>query len=307
MEGIVVKTTGHLYRVLSDEGEIVECNLKGNFRMKTISSTNPIVVGDRVCFEKNTHPVATITSITPRFNEMVRRSSNLSKLAHIIAANLDLTALVVSANYPETSTVFIDRFLVAAESFKIPTVLVINKMDLYDSAELEKVAAWKELYQSIGYPCYLISARSGEGVDTLRTLLESKITLLSGNSGVGKSSLLNLLAPKSGMKTNAISEYHNKGMHTTTFSEMFPLLNGGYVIDTPGIKGFGMVDIAPKEVGRYFRDIFEISPQCRFYNCTHLHEPGCAVVEAVEDGRIHPSRYTSYLSIVDEYEKGKYR
>lgn len=307
MEGTVVKTTGHLYRVLSDEGEMVDCNLKGNFRMKSISSTNPIVVGDRVCFEKNMHQVATITSIKPRFNEMVRRASNLSKQAHIIAANMDLAALVVTVNYPETSTVFIDRFLVAAESFKIPAVIVINKMDLYDNVELEKVAAWEELYQSIGYPCHPISAQTGEGVDALRQLLKGKITLLSGNSGVGKSSIINLLDPESAMKTNAISAYHNKGMHTTTFSEMFPLLNGGFVIDTPGIKGFGMVDIALDEVGHYFKDIFELSSQCRFYNCTHLHEPGCAVVEAFENGRIYPSRYISYLSILEEYEKGKYR
>jgi ribosome biogenesis GTPase len=307
MEGIIVKTTGHLYHVLSDNGEVVECNLKGNFRMHSISSTNPIVVGDRVCFEKNTHQIATITSIKPRSNEMVRRSSNLSKQAHILAANIDLAALVVSVNYPETSTVFIDRFIAAAESFKIPVVIVINKIDLYDAVELEQVAAWKELYQSIGYPCYSVSARNDEGVDALRKLLENKITLLSGNSGVGKSSLLNLLVHHSEMKTRAISEYHNKGMHTTTFSEMFPMNDGGFVIDTPGIKGFGMVNIPPEEIAHYFRELFEISSQCKFYNCTHLHEPGCAVIEAVQDSRIHLSRYTSYLSIVDEYEKGKYR
>ncbi|MBB3188211.1 ribosome small subunit-dependent GTPase A [Microbacter margulisiae] len=307
MEGVVVKTSGQLYRVLSNDGSLVECNLKGNFRLKSISTTNPIVVGDHVCFEKNAHDIAMITAIKPRINEMVRRASNLSKQAHIIAANIDLAVLVVTTNYPKTYSVFIDRFLVAAESFKIRAIIVINKIDLYHEDELSVVEQWQTLYQSIGYPCYAVSAESGEGISTLHHSLIGKISLFSGNSGVGKSSLLNRLSPDSAAKTNAISEYHNKGMHTTTFSEMFPLEGGGFVIDTPGIKGFGMTGMSFADVSHYFPEIFKIASDCRFYNCTHTHEPGCAVIEAVQDGRIDPSRYTSYLSILDEFEKGKYR
>ncbi|MGC9151327.1 MAG: ribosome small subunit-dependent GTPase A [Microbacter sp.] len=307
MEGIVIKTTGQTYRVLTSDGIVVDCTLKGNFRLKSISTTSPVVIGDHVVIEPNNSNSFVITSIDPRRNEVVRRSSNLSKQAHIIASNIDLAALVVTVNYPPTSTVFIDRFLAAVESFKIPAMLIVNKMDVYNEVEKEEVLKLQTIYESIDYPVLTLSAQTGEGIDALKDGLHDKITLFSGNSGVGKSSIINCLIPDVDIRINSISTYHNRGMHTTTFSEMFALPFGGYVIDTPGIKGFGMVDMMPEEVSHYFREMFALSSQCRYSNCTHLHEPGCAVMEAFERGLIHPSRYASYVSIFEEFEKGKYR
>jgi ribosome biogenesis GTPase len=307
MEGIVIKTTGQTYRVLTPTGDVAECTLKGNFRLKSISTTSPVVIGDHVVFEQNNSNTFVITSISPRRNEVVRRSSNLSKQAHIIASNIDLAALIITVNYPPTSTVFIDRFLAAVESFKIPAMLIVNKMDLYDEHEKEEVLRLKTMYESIGYPVLTFSAETTEGIEVLKQALMGKITLLSGNSGVGKSSVINCLIPDAAVKIHSISAYHNRGMHTTTFSEMFALPFGGFVIDTPGIKGFGMVDMMPEEVSHYFREMFALSSQCRYSNCTHLHEPGCAVMDALEQGLIHPSRYASYVSIFEEFEKGKYR
>lgn len=307
MEGIVIKTTGQTYRVLTSEGKLADCTLKGNFRLKAISTTSPIVIGDHVVLEQNSLNKYVITFIHPRRNEVVRRSSNLSKQAHIIASNIDLAALIITVNFPPTSTVFIDRFLAAVESFKIPAALIINKMDLYNAFEKEEVEHIKTLYESIGYPVWTISAQTNEGMETLKSQLQGKITLLSGNSGVGKSSIINGLIPNAKIKINPISTYHNRGMHTTTFSEMFELPAGGFVIDTPGIKGFGMVDMKPEEVSHYFREMFALSPHCHYSNCTHLHEPGCAVMNGLEQGIIHPSRYASYVSIFEEFEKGKYR
>jgi ribosome biogenesis GTPase len=308
MHGLVIKNVGSSYWVLPDTGTAaVECKIKGTFRMQGLRTTNPIAVGDRVGFEERPGGVALITAIDDRRNIIVRRASNLSRQSHILASNVDLAALVVTINYPETSTVFIDRFLAGAESYGIPSVLIFNKTDRYREAENRMLAELTTLYESLGYPCHSVSALHDEGIDGLRRLFAGNITLLSGNSGVGKSTIVNAIRPGVGAKTGEISVYHNKGMHTTTFSEMIALEEGGFVIDTPGIKGFGLTEITAEEAGHYFREIFAASPGCRFYNCTHTHEPGCAVIQAVEEGRIHPSRYTSYLSIIDESGQGKYR
>ncbi len=307
MRGLVIKNTGSWYQVHTDEGENVDCKIKGNFRLQGIRSTNPIAVGDYVSIEKNKEGTAFITTIEDRKNYIIRRSSNLSKQSHIIAANLDQAVLIVTINYPETSTVFIDRFLASAEAYHVPSIIVINKIDLYNEEELEYADALIGLYEHIGYSCLKASALNNEGLDVLQSLLKGKVSLFSGNSGVGKSSLINALIPGTNLKTSIISEYHNKGMHTTTFSEMLEIPSGGYLIDTPGIKGFGSVDMKKAEVSHYFREIFEVSKKCHFGNCTHRHEPGCAVVEAVENQLISQSRYNSYLSILNDVDEGKYR
>lgn len=308
MEGLVVKSTGSSYWVLPDDGSgVVECKIKGTFRTKGIRTTNPVVVGDRVIVDEKDGLLSLITSICDRRNVIIRRASNLSKQGHILAANVDLAALIVTINYPETSTVFIDRFLAAAESYSVPSMLVFNKTDLYSEEDSRYLDALVVLYENLNYPCFKISALNKQGVDSLKSVLQGKITLLSGNSGVGKSTLLNALQPDVEVRTGDISEYHNKGMHTTTFSEMIPLPEGGFIIDTPGIKGFGLLEVAPEEAGHYFREIFAKSNECKFYNCTHTHEPGCAVIEAVEALTINPSRYHSYLSIIEESSQGKYR
>lgn len=308
MEGLVIKSTGSSYWVLPDDGsDVLECKIKGTFRTKGIRTTNPVVVGDRVVVEEKDGILALITGICDRNNVIIRRASNLSKQGHILAANVDLAALVVTIKLPETSTIFIDRFLAAAESYRVPSVLVFNKTDLYDEDDLQYLDALIVLYENIGYKCFRISALNREGIEELKSELQGKITLLSGNSGVGKSTLLNVLQPDVEVKTGGISEYHNKGMHTTTFSEMLPLPEGGFIIDTPGIKGFGLLEVTPEEAGHYFREIFETSHNCKFYNCTHTHEPGCAVIEAVEALSINPSRYHSYMSIIEEITQGKYR
>ena len=293
--------------VKTDDGALVECKIKGNFRLKGIRSTNPIAVGDRVCIVPNAEGTAFITEIEDRKNYIIRRASNLSKQSHIIAANVDACMLVVTVNYPETSTTFIDRFLASAEAYRVPVNLVFNKVDLYSEDELRYLDGLVNLYTHIGYPCYQISAANGEGVDALKEDLQGKITLFSGHSGVGKSTLINYLLPDQQLKTGEISSVHNKGMHTTTFSEMYPLGENGYIIDTPGIKGFGTFDMKDEEVGHYFKEIFEFSARCKYGNCTHRHEPGCAVREAVENHYISQSRYNSYLNILEDKEEGKYR
>lgn len=293
--------------VKTDDGALVECKIKGNFRLKGIRSTNPIAVGDRVCIVPNAEGTAFITEIEDRKNYIIRRASNLSKQSHIIAANVDACMLVVTVNYPETSTTFIDRFLASAEAYRVPVNLVFNKVDLYSEDELRYLDGLVNLYTHIGYPCYRISAANGEGVDALKEDLQGKITLFSGHSGVGKSTLINYLLPDHQLKTGEISSVHNKGMHTTTFSEMYPLGENGYIIDTPGIKGFGTFDMKDEEVGHYFKEIFEFSARCKYGNCTHRHEPGCAVREAVENHYISQSRYNSYLNILEDKEEGKYR
>lgn len=306
-KGLVIKNTGSWYVVKSDDGALVECKIKGNFRLKGIRSTNPIAVGDRVCIVPNAEGTAFITEIEDRKNYIIRRASNLSKQSHIIAANVDACMLVVTVNYPETSTTFIDRFLASAEAYRVPVNLVFNKVDLYSEDELRYLDGLVNLYTHIGYPCYRISAANGEGVDALKEDLQGKITLFSGHSGVGKSTLINYLLPDQQLKTGEISSVHNKGMHTTTFSEMYPLGENGYIIDTPGIKGFGTFDMKDEEVGHYFKEIFEFSARCKYGNCTHRHEPGCAVREAVENHYISQSRYNSYLNILEDKEEGKYR
>ena len=301
MKGLVIKNTGSWYTVLTDDGQLVDCKIKGNFRLKGIRSTNPVAVGDRVTVSDNF-----ITDIEPRRNYIIRKSINLSKQSHILAANVDQAFLVVTVVNPQTSTTFIDRFLASAEAYRVPVVLIFNKTDLLDEEMLHYQQLMVRLYESIGYTCRQIAASKGEGVEALRPLLEGKITLLSGNIGVGKSTLINQLVPDANLRTAEISDAHNLGQHTTTFSEMIPM-GGGWLIDTPGIKGFGTFDIEPEELTSYFPEIFKFSQDCRFSNCTHTHEPGCAVLQALEDHYIAQSRYQSYLSMMDDKDEGKYR
>ena len=288
-----------------DDGCTVEAHVKGNFRIKGIRSTNPVAVGDRVSVEQQADGTNWITQICDRRNYIIRRSTNLSKQSHILAANVDQVALLVTVNHPKTSTTFIDRFLAVCEAYRVPAALIFNKIDLYDEADNEELEYLRLLYGSLGYPVYSISApKVGEA---LNDLLRGKTTLLSGNSGVGKSTLLNALFGKEMTRTGIISDAHDRGMHTTTFSEMYFLDDDTAVIDTPGIKGFGTFDMQREEVGHYFKEIFRTSSACRFSNCTHTGEPGCAVQPAVENAQIAYSRYESYLSLLGDCEEGKYR
>ena len=313
MTGLVIKNTGSHYIVLTEDGVERSCLAKGNLRLRGFRSTNPIVVGDHVEVtlsegqgEEEAHY---IRDILPRKNYIIRRAANLSKESHILAANIDASLLICTVAAPETSTTFIDRFLATAEAYRVPTELVFNKIDLYPPEATEYMEELIQLYTSISYPCHRVSATTGEGVGDLIDHLKGKITLFSGHSGVGKSTLINQLIPGVELRTGSISLAHFKGMHTTTFSQMIPLPypEGGYLIDTPGIKGFGMLEMDEAEVSHYFPELFEISKACRFGNCTHTHEPGCAVREAVDEGRIAPSRYVSYLGILEDKEGGKYR
>ncbi len=317
LTGLVIKNTGSWYVVRTDNGQLFDCKVKGNFRLKGIRSTNPVAVGDRVSITPGADgKTALIDSLEDRKNYIIRKASNLSKQSHIIAANIDQAALIVTVSHPETSTTFIDRFLASAEAYRVPVVLIFNKTDIYTEDELHYLQAIIALYESLGYPCFRCSASTGNGIEAIRQSFSGKTTLLSGNSGVGKSTLLNRLIPDAKVKTAGISTAHDTGMHTTTFSEMFPLpptLNSqlstlnSYIIDTPGIKGFGTFDMERAEVSHYFREIFRIGQECRFGDCTHTNEPGCAVLQALEEHRIAQSRYTSYLSMLEDKEAEKYR
>lgn len=307
MRGLVIKNTGSWYLVRTDENKDVECKIRGSFRLKEIRSTNPITVGDRVSIIMNEDGTGVITEIEARKNYIIRRSSNLSKQSHIIASNLDLCFLIVTVSKPVTTTVFIDRFLASAEAYRIPVNLLFNKIDICDEDEIEYMEALINLYEYIGYPCYKISAKNSTGLDILNDRLKDQITLFSGHSGVGKSTLINAIVPNATLRTGDISNYHGKGMHTTTFSEMLELPQGGFIIDTPGIKGFGTVDMNPEEISHYFTEIFKFSHNCRFNNCMHINEPGCAVREAVENHYISESRYKSYINILEDETNDKYR
>ena len=318
MSGLVIKNTGSWYTVLFDDGTTADCKIKGNFRLRGIRSTNPVAVGDRVEVSEGF-----ITEIADRKNYIIRKSPNLSKQSHIIAANVDQAVLVVTVNYPQTSTTFIDRFLASAEAYRVPVILLFNKTDLLDADERHYQDLMVNLYETVGYQCLQVSAVTGKGMDQLLPLLEGKITVFSGNSGVGKSTLLNKIVPEANLRTAEISEAHNAGMHTTTFSEMIPIshstfhiphstinqdrIERSWLIDTPGIKGFGTFDMEPEEICGYFKEIFHFSKNCRFRNCTHTHEPGCAVRKALEEHYIAESRYNSYLSMLEDKEEGKYR
>ena len=313
-QGLVVRNTGSWYTVRTDDGRLIDCKIKGLFRLRGIRSTNPVAVGDRVTVvvnddagTKDTGRRGYITHIADRRNYIIRKSPNLSKQSHIIAANVDQAFLVVTVNYPRTSTTFIDRFLASAEAYRIPVVLIFNKNDILSDDERRYQRMMVELYDTIGYECRVISAATGEGMDDIMDMLKDRITVLSGNSGVGKSTLINRLLPGVNLRTAEISTAHNTGMHTTTFSEMLQLPGGGYIVDTPGIKGFGTFDMEPEELSGYFREIFSFGKGCRFDNCTHTHEPGCAVIKAVEEHYISLSRYQSYLGMLDDKDESKYR
>ena len=313
MHGLVIKNTGYWYTVLTDEGETIDCKIKGNFRLKGIRSTNPVAVGDFVTILPNQEGTAFITAIDDRRNYIIRKSQNLSKQSHIIAANVDQACLVVTIAHPETSTTFIDRFLASAEAYRVPVILIFNKTDILDGDERRYLDMMMQLYRTVGYGCVALSAETGDGVDALMPMLEGKTTLFSGNSGVGKSTLLNRLVPGLNLRTSEISDAHDTGTHTTTFSEMIPLpvkaetSARSWLIDTPGIRGFGTFDMEPEEICSYFKEIFKFSADCRFGNCTHTHEPGCAVLKAVEEHYIALSRYNSYISMLNDKEEGKYR
>lgn len=332
MKGLVVRNTGFWYMVLPeaknlreeslrfaqagfDDGHpvadgLVPCKVKGNFRLKGIRTTNPVAVGDWVNYEMNREGFAFITRIEERRNYIIRRSSNLSKQAHILATNLDMVLLVLTVAHPTTATTFIDRFLATAEAYRVPAMLVINKLDLYTPEDIHYAENLAYLYRTIGYPVHLISVKTGQGLSELCEKLKGKTTLLAGNSGVGKSSLLNTLVPYANAKTAEISDSHDQGMHTTTFSEMYEMETEeekSYLIDTPGIRGFGTIEFEKETVGHYFPEIFRTSADCRFSNCTHTHEPGCAVLAAIEEHYISQSRYDSYLSILQDETEGKYR
>lgn len=307
MHGLIIKNTGSWYTVKTDDGRIVESKVKGNFRLKGIRSTSPVAVGDYVDIIMNAEGTALISAIDDRKNYIIRKASNLSKQSQIIAANLDLALLVITIKQPETSTTFIDRFLAGAEAYRVPVVLVFNKTDLLNDDERRYQRQMIKLYETIGYQCVEISAETGMGITQLQTLLRQKVTLVSGNSGVGKSTLINAIIPHAEQRTAEISNAHGTGMHTTTFSEMIELAEGGYLIDTPGIKGFGTFDIEREELTSYFKEIFKFSKDCRFNNCTHTHEPGCAVIQAVENHYISASRYQSYLNMLEDKDDSKYR
>ncbi|MBE0675084.1 MAG: ribosome small subunit-dependent GTPase A [Bacteroidales bacterium] len=306
-QGIVVKSTGKRYTVLTSDGTIVSCTIKGKFRVKDIRTTNPVAVGDNVYFEiAGDESSAVITRLGKRRNYIIRKSSNLSREAQIIAANIDQAIIMVSLVNPETPVEFIDRFLVTAEAYSVPAVIIFNKIDLHGQDDDDKLHYYKWLYEGIGYSTLSISVENRINIESLHDLLRGKTSLLAGNSGVGKTSLLNLLNPALKLKTEEISHYHKQGKHTTTFPEMHKMPFGGSVIDTPGIRGFGVIDLEKGETYHFFPEIFRIAAACRFHNCLHINEPGCAVISALETGAVTWSRYRSYLSIM-ENDDSKYR
>ena len=310
MQGIVYKSTGSWYTVKGDDGVFYECRIKGKFRIKGIKSTNPVAVGDKVVFDLETVDNAThgiITAIGNRKNYIVRKSVNLSKQVHIIAANVDQAFLMVTLNNPTTYTSFIDRFLVTAEAYDIPAILLFNKLDVYDGEEMVEVDYLMDLYANIGYQVLGISAKSGENVGRVKAMMKNKTSMFSGNSGVGKSTLINCLEPDLELKTAEISEQHLQGQHTTTFAEMYELSFGAKIIDTPGIRGFGIVDMKKEEIGDYFPEFFALKSECKFHNCLHLDEPKCAVKQALEDNKLAWSRYRSYVQMLEEDAEENYR
>lgn len=297
-EGVVIKSTGSWYIVKTHGEEPVSCKIKGRFRLNDLKSTNPVAVGDQVKYSVETSMgTGVIEEIKERHNYIVRRASNLSRQTQILAANIDQAILVATINYPVTTPVFIDRFLASAEAYNIPTTIIFNKTDRYDHFHKDQLEETVEMYEKIGYNVLTTSAKQEENLEDVKELLKDKVSLLAGHSGVGKSTLVNRLEPSLHLKTGEISERHHTGRHTTTYAEMHPLGFGGYIIDTPGIRGFGLFNIEKEELAHYFIDIFKFASDCRYYNCTHFHEPGCAVKEAVEKGMIAPSRYNSYVSI----------
>lgn len=304
-QGTVVRSTGSAYTVRTDDGRTTECRLKGRMRLSGSRSTNPVAVGDRVTFAEE-GGAGVISEVHDRRNYIVRRSTNLSKASHVIAANVDQALLITTIRHPETTTVFIDRFLASAEAYGVPTIVAINKTDLCEAEDMEELEYREAVYGNMGYSTLRLSSVSGEGIDALRDALRGKLTAIAGHSGVGKSTLINTLEPGLDLRTSAISAANDSGRHTTTFAEMHTLSLGGDIIDTPGIRGFGVINIDRNEAGHYFRDIFKASRGCRFPNCTHTHEPGCAVRDAVESGDIAPTRYASYLNIMAD-EEDKYR
>lgn len=300
MKGIVTKSTGSWYTVYAEDGAIIDCRLKGKFRIKGIKSTNPVAVGDHVVFDfENDKNTGIIKRIVERKNYIIRKSVNLSKQTHIIASNIDVAFLVITINNPPTFTGFIDRFLATAEAYNITTVLLFNKIDSYTKNELQKVADLIAIYTDIGYTCLRISATQKTNIEAVKKLMKGKTTMFSGHSGVGKSTLINTIEPTLNLKIGKISRQHKQGIHTTTFAEMFPLTISGFIIDTPGIKGFGVVDFNIQEISHFFPELFKISSKCKFNNCLHINEPNCAVKKAVEHGQIAESRYRSYLQLME--------
>lgn len=309
-KGLVIKSTGSWFTVKDDDGVRYECKIKGNLRIKDLKTTSPVAVGDIVSFEhlsreSSVHQgaVGLIYSVSERKNYIIRKSQNLSKQAHIIAANVDQAFLFVTVAYPVTSTTFIDRFLAAAEAYRIPVVMVITKTDLYNEWQMNTLHEWQSLYTQIGYRCIPASSVTLQGIEDLKIMMKDKISVFNGHSGVGKSTFINLIQPELQLRIGKISDYHEKGKHTTTNSELFELSIGGYIIDTPGIKAFGMLDMDPWEISHYFKEIFNISAHCQYNNCSHTHEPGCAVKSAVENGTIAESRYISYISLLENDDK----
>ena len=308
MQGLVLKTTGKNYEVIDAEGTIRMCQIRGKMRLEGRNTTNPVAAGDHVMIDLESDEEGSIVEILPRKNYIIRRSVNLSKEAQIVAANIDLALLIVTLTQPQTSPGFIDRFLLTAEAYHIPVHLVFHKVDQYDDAEMLEVDAMMDLYQKIGYPCLKTSLETDQGLEELEASIIGKVVLISGHSGTGKSSLVNYFIPDKDLRIGDISDATGKGMHTTTFAEMHAIPEGGYFVDTPGIKGFGLVDIAKEDIQSYFREFFELLPECKFHNCKHLNEPGCAVIHALQKGEIAESRYRSYVSMyMDEAEGGQRR
>lgn len=300
-KGLVIKSTGNRYKVLDADKDVVNCIFKGKYKIKGIRSTNPIAVGDNVSFIINQgDETGLITHISDRKNYIIRRSTNLSKETQIIAANIDLAFLIVSITKPTLRIGFIDRFLSSAVAYRIPVQIIFNKVDLYTDNDLDKMKELISIYEKIGNPCHVVSAINKDNIDDIKSIIAGKICLFTGNSGVGKSTLANAIEPGLDLKTSEISNYHKKGKHTTTFAQMFELSNGGFLIDTPGIKGFGIHDMQKEEIYHFFPEIFKESANCKFNNCTHTHEPGCAVIKAVADGKISNLRYKSYVNILED-------